>query len=260
MTNVEVKGQSISLNDIEMYFESRGQGEPLLLLHGFTGLGRDWELVFKDPPEAFCSIAPDLRGHGRSTNPTGTFTFRQAALDVFALLDKIGVNGFQAIGLSGGAKTLLHMSLQQPARVKTMILVSGAPYFPAQARKLMATMTIESHSAQEWEFMRGRHPRGDEQIRMLWRQAHELKDSYEDVNFTPPFLSQIKARTLIVYGDRDPVYPVELAVEMYRGIPNSALWVVPNGGHGPIFGSAAEGFRHAAISFLRQDSQSGRII
>ncbi len=53
------------------------------------------------------------------------------------------------------------------------------------------------------------------------------------MNFTAESLSRITARTLIVHGDRDPFYPVELAVELLRGIPNSALWVVPNGGHGP---------------------------
>jgi pimeloyl-ACP methyl ester carboxylesterase len=76
------------------------------------------------------------------------------------------------------------------------------------------------------------------------------KDSYEDVNFTPPHLATIQARTLIVHGDRDPLYPVGLAVEMYAAIPRSYLWVVPNGGHGPIFGDRAPGFRENALAFL----------
>jgi len=250
MNEIPTIRQTIALNDIEIYYESRGQGEPLVLLHGFSGLGRDWELILKQPPAGFKLIAPDLRGHGRSTNPTRTFTFRQAALDVLALLDAIGIERFKAIGLSGGAKSLLHIATLRPTRVEAMVLVSGAHYFPAQARKLMAQMTLESHSEQEWEFMRGRHPRGDDQIRLLWEQCHAFKDSYEDMNFTAPFLSTITARTLIMYGDRDPVYPVELALEMYRAIPNSYLWVVPNGGHGPIFGDMAQTFVEKAIPFL----------
>lgn len=55
-------------------------------------------------------------------------------------------------------------------------------------------------------------------------------------------LSVITARSLIVRGDRDPLYPVELAVELYRAIPGSVLWVVPNGGHIPIFGDQAGPF------------------
>ena len=250
MNEATTKKQTVPVNDVELYCESRGEGTPLVLLHGFSGLGRDWELIFKDAPAGYRLIAPDLRGHGRSTNPNRTFTFRQAARDVVAMLDSLGVERFKAIGLSGGAKTLLHMAVQQPARIEAMVLVSGAHYFPAQARKLMAQMTVESHSEQEWEFMRSRHPHGDDQIRLLWEQAHALKDSYDDMNFTPPVLSTITARTLIVYGDRDPVYPIEMAVEMYRAIPNSYLWVIPNGGHGPIFGNLAQAFVQTTIPFL----------
>jgi pimeloyl-ACP methyl ester carboxylesterase len=72
------------------------------------------------------------------------------------------------------------------------------------------------------------------------------------MNFTPPSLARIKASTLIVYGDRDFLYPVEMAVEMYRAIPKSALWVVPNGGHGPVFMDAAQQFAQTALAFLRQ--------
>ena len=68
--------------------------------------------------------------------------------------------------------------------------------------------------------------------------------------FTPPLLATITARTLIVHGDRDPLYPVELALEMYRAIPSSALWVVPNGGHGPIFGGQAAEFVRVAVDYL----------
>ena len=91
---------------------------------------------------------------------------------------------------------------------------------------------------------------GDDQIRMLFDQMRGLKDSHDDMAFTPPLLATIAARTLIVHGDRDPLYPVELALEMYRAIPSSALWVVPNGGHGPIFGALAAPFVTAALTHL----------
>ena len=60
-----------------------------------------------------------------------------------------------------------------------------------------------------------------------------------------------QARTLVVYGDRDPLYPVEMGVAMYRAIPNSALWVVPGGGHGPVFFAAAEEFATKSLEFLK---------
>ncbi len=70
------------------------------------------------------------------------------------------------------------------------------------------------------------------------------------MNFTPPLLATIRARTLIVYGDRDPLYPVELGVAMFRAIPNSHLWVVPGGAHGPVFGETAPEFLRTALKFL----------
>jgi pimeloyl-ACP methyl ester carboxylesterase len=135
MKSTSTLGQTIPVNGIEMYFETRGEGEPLVLLHGGGGIGANWELIFREPPANYQLIVPDLRGHGRSTNPTHEFTFRQAALDVFALLDHLGIEDFRAIGLSMGAKTLLHMATQQPARVEAMVLVSATPYFPEQARE-----------------------------------------------------------------------------------------------------------------------------
>src|SRR5262245_7030572 len=249
-------GQTRSINGMEMYCEIRGQGEPLLFLSGFTGLGADWDFIFKDQPQSFQLILADARGHGRSTNPSGAFTFRQSALDVLALLDQLGIDRFKAIGLSGGAETLLHIATGQPDRLEAMVLVSATPYFPEQARVIMRQMTPESHSEQEWAMMRRRHAHGDDQIRSLWRHAHDFANSYNDVNFTPAYLSTIKARTLIVHGDRDPLYPVDLALEMYEAIPQASLWVVPNGGHGPIFGEhTGEGettkhFAEVALTFL----------
>ena len=251
MNTSSTPGHIETVNDIEMYYELRGEGEPLLLLHGGGGVGANWELVFKEPPNGYRLVIPDLRGHGRSTNPSEAFTFKQVALDVFALLDRLGVARFKAIGLSLGAKTLLHMATQQPNRVEAMVLVSATPYFPEQARALMRQLSPENHSEAEWQQMRQWHKHGDEQIMKLWRLMSALKDSYDDMNFTPPYLSTITARTLIVHGDQDPLYPVNLAMEMYEAIPRSYLCIVPNGGHGPIFGDLTARFVETALAFLR---------
>jgi pimeloyl-ACP methyl ester carboxylesterase len=245
-------GRGCDVNGIELYFEDFGSGEPLVLLHGFTGSSGDWVHVFEldELAKSYRVLTPDLRGHGRSTNPSGALTHRQCALDVFAWLDQLGIGRFRAIGLSLGGNTLLHMSTQQPERIEAMVIVSATPYYPVQARALMALMKEENQSPDEWAVMRARHKHGDEQIRALWRIGNGFKDSYDDMNFTPPLLSRITARTMIVAGDRDPLYPVELPVEMYRAIPSASLWVVPNGGHGPIFGEQRAGFVAAARAFL----------
>ncbi len=234
-----------------MYYEIYGQGEPLVLLHGFSGCGKNWQTFAPEFSKAYQLIIPDLRGHGRSTNPLNDFTFRQSGHDVLALLDHLKIKTCKAIGLSGGAKTLLHLATQQPARIEAMVLVSAAPYFPDEARAIMRQMAPASHTDEEWQLMREWHCHGDEQIRKLWTQAHLFKDSYDDMNFTPPKLATITAKTLIVHGDRDPFYPVALALSLYQAIPQAYLWIIPGGGHGPIFMDLSAPFIETALTFFR---------
>jgi pimeloyl-ACP methyl ester carboxylesterase len=259
--NAAMTGQTVPLNGIEMYYETEGAGEPLLLLHGGTGCQENWSHAGRDQfAREYTLILPDARGHGRTTNPQKTITHRQCALDALALLDHLGISRCRAIGLSMGGNILLHMATLQPERVEAMVLVSATMHFPEQARAIMAQVRpAADQPPQEWEIMRKRHKHGDEQIVALWDWARGMKDSRDDMDFAPQSLSKITASTLIVYGDRDFLYPVEMAVEMYRAIPQSALWVVPNGGHGPIFFDAAPQFAQTALAFFRSsaDRQSG---
>lgn len=249
---------TIEVNGCQVYFEERGEGEPLLLLHGGTGIGSDWQYVFTGgDPEGFRVIVPDLRGHGRSTNTAGRFTFRQCAQDMLALLDHLGIRRVSAIGMSAGAKTLLHIATMRPELIGAMVLVSAAPRFPPEARAAMARLTTDVFTEAQWASLRTRHVHGDDQIRRLWDQMRALKDDHDDMAFTAATLGAIAARTLIVHGDRDPLYPVELALEMYRAIPRSALWVVANGQHGPIFGPLAAPFVDGALHFLREPPAPG---
>ena len=245
-----MKAANIQLNGIEIYYETEGTGEPLLLLHGGAGCQENWAHAGRDQfAREYTLILPDARGHGRTTNPQKTITHRQCALDTLALLDHLGIGKCRAIGLSMGGNILLHMATLQPERLEAMVLVSAAMYFPEQARAIMRQVA-ENQPPQEWEIMRRRHKLGDEQIVALWDWARGMSDSRDDMNFTPSSLSRITASTLIVYGDRDPLYPVEMAVEMYRAIPRSALWVVPNGGHGPVFFDAVRSNGAHVLSHL----------
>jgi pimeloyl-ACP methyl ester carboxylesterase len=254
-----MKASSVPLNGIDMYYATEGEENPeapLLLLHGSTGCQENWAHAGRDQfAREYTLILPDARGHGRTTNPQKTITHRQCALDTLALLDHLGISKCRAIGLSMCGNILLHMATLQPERIEAMVLVSATMHFPEQARAIMAQVPpAADQPPQEWETMRKRHKHGDEQIVALWDWARGMKDSHDDMNFTPQALSKITASTLIVYGDRDFLYPVEMAVAMYRSIPRSALWVVPNGGHGPVFFDAAAKFAQTALAFFRTSS------
>lgn len=261
MSFKDAPGEYLKTRAIDLYYECRGEGEPLLLLHGMTGCSGDWEYAGVERfGREYRLVVPDMRGHGRSTTSAEAFSHRQCALDVLALLDHLGIERCRAIGMSMGGNVLLHVATLQPSRVEAMVLVSPTMFFPEQARAIMRQIPVENQPAEEWRSMRERHKRGDEQIRALWEIQRALKDSYDDMSFTPPSLARIAARTLIVYGDRDPLYPVEMAVAMHRAIPKSALWVVPNAGHGPIFLEAAEGFAKTALAFLREPGGTGSAV
>ena len=239
-----------TLNGVQLYFEVHGSGDPLILLHGFGGCSQDWSPLITDWRANFQLIVPDMRGHGRSSNPSSVFRHRDSAADIFALLDYLGVGTFKGLGVSGGGNVLLHLATQQPQRVQAMVLVSATSYFPAQARPLMRQYP-NSLTEQDWEMMRRRHPGGDPQIKTLLASTASFADSYDDLNFTPPYLSTIQARTLIVQGDRDPLYPIDISVEMAKAIPQSSLWIIPNGGHGPIGGERWPEFVKTSAAFLR---------
>jgi len=241
----------VHVHAIDLYWEEHGDGEPLLWLHGGMGFGADWRHVFPEPPPGFKLIAPDLRAHGASTGDSTTFSFRQCALDVLALLRRLDIARVKAIGLSGGGIVLLHMATIDPSALEAMVVVSAPPYFPAEARAVMRQYSAAMIPAAEMSRMRERHARGEAQIQDLLNMTRALARSYDDVCFTAPKLATITARTLIVFGDRDPLYPVSLAFELHRSIPNANLWIIPNAGHGPVFGAAAPPFRDTALAFLR---------
>ena len=251
MTLDEYRGQLKTLNGIELYFELHGTGEPVLLLHGFSGSSQDWAAVASDWSRDFQLIVPDLRGHGRSSVLATPFRHADASADILGLLDHLNVNTCKGLGVSGGGNVLLHMATRQPKRVEAMVLVSATPYFPAQARTIMRQYR-DRLPPEQWEVLRRRHPAGDTQIESLLASTMAFADSYDDMNFTPPYLSTIQARTLIVQGDRDPLYPVELSVEMAKAIPRSSLWIVPDAGHGPVSGARWPEFLKTAAEFLRR--------
>lgn len=80
MANEDSPGTVQMLNGVELYYEVHGAGQPLLLLHGFSGSSQDWKSLAKDWGERFQLIVPDLRGHGRSSCSTASASRPAAGL------------------------------------------------------------------------------------------------------------------------------------------------------------------------------------
>jgi pimeloyl-ACP methyl ester carboxylesterase len=245
------KAETLKVDGIEMYYEIIGEGEPLILLHGGAQSGQTWSGVADDFAKHFQVIVPDLRGHGATDNPSREyFTMKQLALDVYALLDHLKIDSFRAMGISMGGITLLHMATQQPERIDSMVLIGAASYISSDQREIAHSIDLNNIPEDQMRQYREVHKHGDEQIIAMMEWQKIAADDYESTAFTPHYLSTIKANTLIVHGERDRRVPISIALEMYKAIPNSSLWIVPNGGHVPIRNFYEENFIEVAEAFL----------
>jgi len=223
-----------NVNGVKLYYEIYGEGEPLVLLHGFTMSNKMWEGWTEDLSKNYKLILVDLRGHGNSTNPSNKFTHKESAKDIYALLDILNINQFNAMGFSSGAMTLTHMATMNKTRIQAMVLISSTTFFPEVARVNQRSVSYDNPEEGQMDYWEKQHPRGEKQIRSLLTQFSNMADSYDDMNFTSPYLSTIKSPTLIIHGDRDKFFSVDIPVNSYKSIPNSYLWIVPNFGHSSI--------------------------
>jgi pimeloyl-ACP methyl ester carboxylesterase len=154
------------------------------------------------------------------------------------------------MGISAGGMTLLHLTAKYPDRIKTMALIGATNQFVDQTRQVIKGEVNALPPKEVMDMFTSCASRGPAQVSALMAQFRGFADSHDDMNLTPADLSKIKARTLVVHGDRDEFFPVEIPVAVYRAIPGSQLWIVPNGDHVPIYGSRLPEFLRITKAFL----------
>jgi pimeloyl-ACP methyl ester carboxylesterase len=244
---VNPNGKFFNYNGTKIYYEDTGTGEPLLLLHNFISTADSWKPHVKVYSKQFRTIAVDMMGHGRSDiYKKDDISFRHVdyAKMILALLDSLKLYKVNAIGASSGGTTLHYLNTMQPDRFISVITVGGHIYYSKQCREWVTKTGL--NQLMEWAKYHG--PEKQEYLaRVFW----ELGKSYGDASFTPDILNTIKAKWLVVLGDNDPAIPMQLGIEMYQNIPNSRLWIVPNGGHLPHLDAGIEPeFLRVSLEFL----------
>jgi pimeloyl-ACP methyl ester carboxylesterase len=147
------------------------------------------------------------------------------------------------------------MATMDTTRIQSLILMGSTSYFPEESRDKLRQLTYENVSANRpgWmEYMKSVHPRGENQIRWILNNYVLSADSYDDMNFTAPYLSTINCSTLIIHGDRDPYFSINIPVNSYMAIPKSYLWIIPNFEHSTPKKDSALGalFTETIIKFL----------
>lgn len=218
-----------TIDGYKLHYRLGGSGPHLLMLHGFTLTSEQWAPQAKELMASHTVIAADLPGHGGSSPLPGVFSFEKAAQLMHELLDELNVQKVSGIGHSAGAMTLLHMAAQQPHRFEAMVLVDGPHYLGPEAKKIADEDKFALLKPEVQEFYRTLHPGGEQQVERIFQQYNGLVDN--DERMAPEALTKLPVRTLLVWGDRDPAFPLEIPLEMYRSLPHAALWVIPWQGH-----------------------------
>jgi len=244
-------GKFINVNGAKIYYQEYGQGEPLILLHGFGRTLADWNPFISEFSKHYRVIAWDMRGHGRSTNAdtSKVFLHATAANDLLALLEKLNLKKVKAIGHSSGGITIVYAAVKEPDRFDAIVPISAQMYFSLQTRETIKTI---ARPEAYYEFNELEKQHGKIKGRLIARQFYHFHELYGDPSITPDQLATIKARSLIIHGDDDFV-PVSQAWEIYQSIPNAHLWVIPNGWHRPHVAANESEFIRKCVEFLRGD-------
>lgn len=238
----------IEIEGLHVAYQRRGDGPPLLLLHGFVGDSREWAAEIDGLSDAFTVMAWDAPGSGRSVDPPESFRMADYADCLAGFVEKLDLGPAHVIGLSFGGALALELFRRHPAIPVTLVLASAYAGWTGSlsregadrrlemtlpladlppddfVRTLIPTMLSESASPEALEsltaIMSQFHPAG---FRTMARAVAEA--DLRDV------LPRIDVPTLLLYGDRDARAPLTVAHDLHAAIPASSLVVMPGVGH-----------------------------
>lgn len=239
---------SFNMGDVTIHYHIVGTGKPLLLLHGFLDAGDLWQPYIDALAENYMVIIPDMRGHGRSTNPSGKFSYADAAADVAALMGQLNIAKFDAVGYSEGALILTRVAIEQPKRIGKLTLIGAGPYMLESGRNNLRKIQYFTNLSKSLQAELIRLHQSQEKAESLVAQFNGLANDYSEPNFTPPLLSKIEADVLMINSVPDKYFLLEPALEQYRHINKVNLWVIPDRGHNLVFYDAPEALQ---AEFLR---------
>ena len=226
-------------NNGKLYFEVVGEGEPIVLIHGFSLDHRMWEPQVEFLKDKFKVITYDLRGFGKSSVPTGKYSHHD---DLKALLEHLGVSKTHVVGLSLGGEIAIDFTLAFPNMVKSLVLSDSS--------------LGGYKSTVDWNV----HPEeGLEKAKENWVNhevfnktttnkiaSEKLQEMLKDYSgwhwfnsdprekLIPPAIDQIqdiKVPTIIMVGENDLNYYHNIAEVLNQKILGSKKIIIPNSGH-----------------------------
>jgi pimeloyl-ACP methyl ester carboxylesterase len=213
------------VNGVRTWYDERGDGEPLVLLHGGFTDSRDFAGNLDALAKRFRLFLPERRGHGHTPDVEGPISFGLMADDLVAFIDEVVGGPAHVVGYSDGASVATLAALRRPDRIDRLVLISGG-FHPSGWVILpdpdaeMPARIVESYGEVS--------PDGVEHFPVV--AARIARAASEDPGLPASELAGIRCRALVMGADDDLVH-LEHTVALYRGIPDSELAIVPGTSH-----------------------------
>jgi pimeloyl-ACP methyl ester carboxylesterase len=227
---------TIRANGLDVGYDVRGGGPPLVALHGATSLGsEDYAAQLPSLAKAFLVHLPDARGHGRTRwDAADGFEYSWLVDDLTAFVDGLGLETFHLLGFSMGAMTALQFGARSPERLRTLVVVGITTQREPRAsvgRRLMDPARILEREPEFAAILARRHDAG--QGAGAWQRLLPAiaADIATQPLLAPAELHRIDCPAMVVCGDRDPFVPPEHAAALARQLPGGRLFVAPDCGH-----------------------------
>lgn len=228
-SNTQV-GKYANVNDIKVYYETYGAGEPLLLLHGLGASIESFSYQIPELSEHFKVIAVDSRAQGKSTDSDQEITYALMASDMSALIDTLNLGSVHVVGWSDGANVGLELAVAHPHKVKKLVAL-GANYTHENFMAPPDSVAMEAHDPRLLKTtpMLTKHKEGMDRLSpVVTKKLHNLMENYPNLTVEP--LRQINVPVLVVVGDRD-IINLDQTISLFTSLPHSQLFIVPGASH-----------------------------
>lgn len=236
----------IELNGVRHHYTSRGEGPPVVLVHGLGGTLHVWHGVAENLALHHHVVALDLRGHGRSENGKGSFSIKAWAQDVEALIHALELPAVTLVGHSMGTLIAQQVALSKPEAVDHLVLVGGISYFepPAKEAYTKRAEMVEADGmdvlVDEW-VAGALAPRTHAKLPQLTGMLREMFLRNDPKQYAKSCRAIAKAPTLrredigqptlLLVGDHDRSTPIAMTEELHRDIPVTRVRVIPSAAH-----------------------------
>ncbi len=223
------------LSQVSMYFNRAGTGVPVVLLHQYFGTSESWLAIF-DMLRRHCDvIAPDLRAHGRSSDPGGRLTLGAFTGDVAELLHCLQLGEVHLIGASLGAMVAAQLALSGAVKAHSLVFI-GPPNFAAPSTAEYTRSVLEElFPAYEDEYAHAHRALGPDHARrrLLVNFAQDMIERPREMQEWAQGIEFLDQPILLLAGDNDPVAPAEWLVALAARLRHGEVCLLPRAGHFP---------------------------